>query len=184
MDIKNINELYKETMSLKEKVFKLNSNNIINSENHIKEFIIDYYSKYYFYEEEEFKNKFENADTILDYIKSNGRYNTLESSFTFSKYGNIAESKTKTHVNFSIILDSENVIINNEEKYLDLNYKCDIKYLEDHLRLTTKINDNSHLVSCILYINYAQAEDFINSIEYVKNIQKKYINLRSNNILN
>lgn len=213
MNSDSINKIYNNVFLLKDKVCSLKeykglsnmdneidsmlyiSKNIYNELEYLKldsiktnyngkEFKLDYFSKYYFYEECEFKNSRDDADFILEQIKLNGRYDIDGHSFTFSKYNNIVESITKTNVNFSVILASENVIIDNEEKHLDLNYKCDIKELEDHIRIGTKINENFKSISCLLYINYKQSNEFLDAIEYVKSIQKKNFNIRNNNILN
>ena len=64
-----------------------------------------------------------------------------------------------------------NVDINGEVVHLDLIYKMDIKKLEDHYRITTRISEKGDTVSCLLYIDLENGEDFINGLNHVKEAQ-------------
>ena len=69
--------------------------------------------------------------------------------------------------------DDYNVKINNEIVHLDLIYKMDIKELEDHFRITTRISEKGEDISCLLYINLNDGKDFINALNKVKENQIK-----------
>ncbi|WP_242824110.1 hypothetical protein [[Clostridium] dakarense] len=181
-----LKDKFDNMLSLSESInFELEAiiNKYIDQQDYENCFNLDYFSKYYFYEEEEFKNKKEDGEYILEQVKLNGRYEIDGHSFTYSKYNNVVESETKTNVEVNIIKDSENIAINGEEKHLDLNYKFDKKRLEDHIRIATRIIENSHSVSCLLYINHQQADSFLNTLEYIKNIQERNISRRNTHIM-
>ena len=69
-----------------------------------------------------------------------------------------------------------NVLINGENAHLDLIYKFDTKNLEDHIRITTRISEKSDDISCILYIDYNQGNNFVKELENVKKAQQENMN--------
>lgn len=138
---------------------------------------LDYFSKYYFYEEDDFVNEVEEGKYILEQIKTSNRFDYKGHSYKYTKFGNISQSDTKRDVDMEIVSDSVNVIIDNEKCHLDLIYKFETKVLEDHVRVTTRISEKNDDVSCLLYINNSQAKEFIKELEEVKKLQERYIKM-------
>lgn len=138
---------------------------------------LDYFSKYYFYEEDDFVNEVEEGKYILEQIKTSNRFDYKGHSYKYTKFGNISQSDTKRDVNMEIVSDSVNVIIDNEKCHLDLIYKFETKVLEDHVRVTTRISEKNDDVSCLLYINNSQAKEFIKELEEVKKLQESYLKM-------
>ncbi|MGL4912948.1 MAG: hypothetical protein ACRC3Y_11030 [Romboutsia sp.] len=134
---------------------------------------LDYFSKYYFYEEKDFSDNVEEGVYILENLKLSNRFDYKGHSFKYTKFGNISMSDTKRDVNIEIPEDSINVIIDGETKHLDLIYKFEIRELEDHVRIATRISEKIDDISCLLYINYNQSKNFINDIENVKKEQER-----------
>lgn len=133
---------------------------------------LDYFSKYYFYEEDDFANQVEDGEYILEQIKTSNRFDYKGHSYKYTKFGNISQSDTKRDVNMEILESSINVIIDNEECHLDLIYKFETKALEDHVRVTTRISEKNDDVSCLLYISNKEAEECIKELENVKKLQE------------
>lgn len=138
---------------------------------------LDYFSKYYFYEEDNFVNEVEEGKYILEQIKTSNRFDYKGHSYKYTKFGNISQSDTKRDVNMEIVSDSVNVIIDNEKCHLDLIYKFETKVLEDHVRVTTRISEKNDDVSCLLYINNSEAKECIKELEEVKKLQESYLKM-------
>ncbi|MEW9080272.1 hypothetical protein [Terrisporobacter glycolicus] len=139
---------------------------------------LDYFSKYYFYEEDDFVNEVEEGKYILEQIKTSNRFDYKGHSYKYTKFGNISQSDTKRDVNMEIVKDSVNVIIDNEKCHLDLIYKFETKILEDHVRVTTRISEKDDDISCLLYINNSEAEECIKELEEVKKLQESYLKMK------
>lgn len=137
---------------------------------------LDYFSKYYFYEEDEFPKIVEDGEYILNQIKESNRFDYKGHSFKYTKFGNVSMSDTKRDVEIEI-LDDINVLINGEKAHLDLIYKFETRKLEDHVRIATRISEEIDDVSCLLYVSHNQANDFIKDLEKVKQKQVDYMNI-------
>ena len=138
---------------------------------------LDYFSKYYFYEDDDLVNQVEEGKYILEQIKTSNRFDYKGHSYKYTKFGNISQSDTKRDVNMEIVADNVNVIIDNEECHLDLIYKFETKVLEDHVRVTTRISEKNDDVSCLLYINNNEAKECIKELEGVKKLQESYLKM-------
>lgn len=136
---------------------------------------MDYFSKYYFYEEENFLNE-EEGQYILEQIKQSNRFDYKGYSYKFTKYGNISKGETKRDVDIEIIDNSPNVYINGEISHLDLIYKLETRKLEDHIRIATRLSEKIDDISCLLYIDYSQSDSFIKELDKVKQIQMNNMN--------
>lgn len=68
--------------------------------------------------------------------------------------------------------------VNDEVVHLDLIYKFESKRLEDHMRIATRISEKSGSTSCLIYVDNNQADDFIKALEYIKNLQIKFSELK------
>ena len=149
--------------------------NLINN-NVSGEYLLDYFSKYFFYEEEEFLKEKEQGQYILSQLKISNRFDYNNATYTFTKFGNISEGKTERNVSIEIKEDDINVYIKGERVHLDLIYKMDIKKLEDHYRVTTRISENAQTISALLYVKLDDGEKFIKALEKVKNNQERLMN--------
>lgn len=138
-----------------------------------KTYTLDYIGKYHFYEEEELIEVFDYGEYILENLKKSGRFDYNNASYKFTKYGNISEGITEHNVKVDIKESNLDVLINNKNVHLALNYKMNIKKLEDHYRIATKASEVDDDYSILLYINLADGEDFINALTEVKNFQDK-----------
>lgn len=145
-----------------------------------KSFVLDYLGKYHFYEEEDFLREKEKGDYILENLKRSNRFDYNGASYTFTKYGNISEGVTERGVTLKIIEGDINVDLNGESTHLDLIYKMDVKKLEDHFRVTTRISERGDEVSALLYINLKDGEECIKELEKVK---KKQESLRDGSVV-
>ena len=139
-------------------------------------YTLDYFSKYYFYEEDEFLKEVEEGEYILEQIKKSNRFDYKGHSYKYTKFKNISKSDTQRNVEIEIPKDDINVIINGEVAHLDLIYKFDTKELEDHIRITTRISEENDDTSCILYIDYNQGNEFLKELESVKKLQEENMN--------
>ena len=139
-------------------------------------YTLDYFSKYYFYEEDEFLKEVEEGEYILEQIKKSNRFDYKGHSYKYTKFKNISKSNTKRDVEIEIPKDDIDVIINGEVAHLDLIYKFDTKELEEHIRITTRISEDSYDTSCILYIDYNQGNEFVKELENVKKLQEENMN--------
>lgn len=137
---------------------------------------LDYFSKYYFYEEDEFKKEVEEGDYILEQIKKSNRFDYKGHSYKYTKFKNISKSNTQRDVEVEVPSDDINVFINGELIHLDLIYKFETSKLEDHIRIATRISEKTDDISCLLYIDYDQGNDFINELENIKRIQENNMN--------
>lgn len=144
---------------------------------------LDYFSKYYFYEEDKFLQEVEDGEYILNQIKKSNRFDYKGYSYKYTKFGNISKGDTQKDVEVEIKEDDIDVIINDENAHLDLIYKFEIKNLEDHIRITTRISEKSDDISCLLYIDYNQGNDFIKDLEKVKKAQQENMNKKWNILL-
>ena len=137
---------------------------------------LDYFSKYYFYEEDNFSHEVEDGEYILEQIKKSSRFDYKGHSYKYTKFGNISKSDTQRDVEIEIDEEDINVIIDGEIKHLDLIYKFETRNLEDHIRITTRISEKSDDISCLLYIDYNQGNDFVKELEKVKKRQEENMN--------
>lgn len=144
----------------------------------LSEYKVDYFSKYYFYEEEDFLEKIEDGNYILNQIKESNRFDYKGHSFKYTKFGNISMGDTKRDVDVVIDLEQNKITINGENAHLDLIYKFETKELEDHMRIATRISEKTDDISCLLYVNNAQSKSFIKDLEYIKKIQEDRMNKR------
>ncbi|MGL5346572.1 MAG: hypothetical protein ACRDA3_04425 [Peptostreptococcaceae bacterium] len=136
---------------------------------------LDYFSKYYFYEEDDFLNE-EEGQYILDQIKQSNRFDYKGYSYKFTKYGNVSKGETMRDVEIEIIDNSNNIYINGEISHLDLIYKFETRKLEDHIRIATRISEKTDDISCLLYIDYSQSDSFIKELDKVKQVQINNMN--------
>ena len=136
-----------------------------------RKYILDYLGKYHFYEEDDLLRLKENGKYILENLKQSNRFDYNGASYTYTKFGNISEGVTKRNVPITIEENNINVKINEETVHLDLIYKIDIKRLEDHYRITTRISEKGNDVSCLMYISLNEQEDFIKALESVRDLQ-------------
>ena len=143
----------------------------IEKDNIFRCYTLDYLGKYRFYEEEEFVDVVKDGEYILENLKESNRFDYNNVSYTFTKFGNISEGITEKNVKLEIEKDNINVRLNGKTTHLDLIYKMDIKELEDHFRITTRISEKGNTVSCLLYINLNEGESFIRAIESVRDYQ-------------
>ena len=139
-------------------------------------YTLDYFSKYYFYEEDEFLKEVEEGEYILEQIKKSNRFDYKGHSYKYTKFGNISKSDTQRDVEIEIKENDKNILINGENAHLDLIYKFDTKNLEDHIRITTRISEKINDISCILYIDYNQGKDFVKELKNVKRLQEENMN--------
>ncbi|MGL5314277.1 MAG: hypothetical protein ACRC92_13595 [Peptostreptococcaceae bacterium] len=137
---------------------------------------LDYFSKYYFYEEDDFINEVEDGEYILEQVKQSNRFDYKGYTYKYTKFGNISKGDTKRDVEIEIIENNTNVIINGETSHLDLIYKFETKSLEDHIRIATRISEKIDDISCLLYIDHVQGEKFIKELENVKQAQVENMN--------
>ena len=137
---------------------------------------LDYFSKYYFYEEDEFINNIEEGNYILEQIKQSNRFDYKGYTYKYTKFGNISKGETQRDVEIEINENSKDVIINGEIAHLDLIYKFETKQLEDHIRIATRISEKIDDISCLLYIDHAQGENFIKELDNVKAVQVDNMN--------
>lgn len=143
-------------------------------ENNIfEEYIIDYLGKYSFYEEDDFKKE-EDGEFILEKLKDGNRFDYKGYSYSITKFSNISKGETLKDITIRIEKDNINVFINNEEVHLNLLYKFTVKELEDHIRIGTRISEKGRDLSVLIYVSLDKSKEFLNSLEYVKDIQNKY----------
>lgn len=133
---------------------------------------IDYFSKYYFYDEDDFIKNIEDGEYIIEQIKRSNRFDYKNHSYKYTKFGNISQSETKRNVEMEIQEGNINVILDGKECHLDLIYKFETKVLEDHVRIATRISEKSDDISCLLYINHNQAQNCIQELKNVKKLQE------------
>ena len=144
-----------------------------NDKGIFRKYSLDYVGKYYFYEEEDFSDEVENGDYILENIKKSNRFDYNNATYTYTKYGNISKGITERSVILEVEKDNIDVKMNNENIHLDLRYKMDVKRLEDHYRITTRISEKAGHTSVLLYPNLEDGEDCIKALEAVKEYQDK-----------
>lgn len=137
---------------------------------------LDYFSKYYFYEEEDFLKDVEEGEYILEQVKQSNRFDYKGYSYKYTKYNNLSKGETMRDVDIEIIENSPNIFIKGEMSHLDLIYKFETRNLEDHVRIATRISEKTDDISCLLYIDYSQSENFIKELEQVKQVQINNMN--------
>lgn len=137
-------------------------------------YTLDYIGKYHFYEEDDFVKGKDDGEFILSKLKESNRFDYKGASFTFTKFGNISEGRTEREVKVKVEEDNINVKFGEDIVHLDLIYKMDTKRLEDHIRITTRISEKGDSVSCLLYVNLKDGEDFIMALESVKKKQIEF----------
>lgn len=156
-----------------------------HNNNIFRTYKLDYIGKYHFYEKDELVKLRKDGQYILDNLNKSNRFDYDGASYTFTKFENISEGKTERDVDITVTEDDYNVKINNEIVHLDLIYKMDIKELEDHFRITTRISEKGEDISCLLYINLNDGENFINALNKVKenqiNLSKARVEKESKN---
>ena len=140
-------------------------------------YTLDYIGKYRFYEEEEFIEAVKDGEYILENLKESNRFDYNQASYTFTKFGNISEGITEKNVKLEIEKDNINVKLNGKITHLDLIYKMEVKKLEDHYRIATRISEKGENISTLLYININDAEECLKGLEAVKDYQEKLKNL-------
>ena len=96
---------------------------------------LDYFSKYYFYEEDKFSQEVEDGEFILEQIKKSNRFDYKGHSYKYTKFGNISKSNTQRDVEVEIQKDNIDVIINGENAHLDLIYKFETKETAEELKV-------------------------------------------------
>ncbi|MGL4346181.1 MAG: hypothetical protein ACRCTE_13365 [Cellulosilyticaceae bacterium] len=131
-------------------------------------FTLDYLGKYYFYDIESFKSQNPNAEMILKQIKEYSRYQEGDHAFTKTKFGHISEGYTLKGVEVVIPPHADYLLIGGEKRHLDLAFKMECSKLEDHVRIGTRLIEDGQSISCLLYINHTQAQDFLNCLEQIK----------------
>lgn len=144
--------------------------------NIFRTYTLDYAGKYIFYEEDELLKFKKDGQYILDNLKKSNRFDYDKASYTFTKFGNISEGRTEKNVTLEIEKDNIDVKINGKNTHLDLIYKMDVKRLEDHYRITTRISEKEDTISTLLYINVNEGEDCIKALEEVKRYQEELSN--------
>ena len=148
----------------------------IEKDNIFRCYTLDYLGKYRFYEEEEFVDVVKDGEYILENLKESNSFDYNNASYTFTKFGNISEGITENNVNLEIEKDNINVKFNGETTHLDLIYKMEIKELEDHYRVATRISEKGGNISTLLYINLKDKDDCLNALEAVRDYQEELKN--------
>lgn len=139
-------------------------------------YTLDYIGRYHFYEEDEFAEKVENGAYILENLKKSNRFDYNKVSYTFTKFGNISAGITERDVKLEVLKDSIDVKLNGETTHLSLIYKMEVRKLEDHYRVATRISEKKDNISVLLYINIDDGEDCIKALDEVKKYQEKLYN--------
>lgn len=150
-------------------------NETLNS-NIFRKYTLDYLGKYHFYEEDELVRLKKDGEYILDNLKKSNRFDYDKATYTFTKFGNISEGRTEKDVVVEIKKENIDVNINGKTTHLDLIYKMEVKKLEDHYRIATRISEKADSVSSLLYINLRDGEDFIKALEEIKKYQENLSN--------
>lgn len=145
-------------------------------DNIFRTYKLDYMGRYRFYEEEEFVEVLEDGEYILENLKKSSRFDYKGSSYRFTKYNNISEGITEKDVPLKICQGKIDVEINNKTVHLDLIYKMEVKKLEDHYRIATRITEKNEQVSALLYINLQDGEDCVKALDEVKKCQMELFN--------
>jgi hypothetical protein len=100
--------------------FKVNIDN-----NSIKNFKLDYFSKYYFYDKEDFKNE-EDGEFILEKINQCNRFDYKGYTYKYSKFNNVVKGETKKDVDIQIDESLDTVVIDSNSSgiasaYVEIN---------------------------------------------------------------
>lgn len=136
-----------------------------------EKFRLDYLSIYYFYEEDTFRSMRQDAEKILAHIEEYSRYQEGDIAFTKSKFGSITESHTQKDVEVVIPAEGDTVWFQGEKRHLDLKFKMEVKNLEDHARIATRLIEQGQSVSCLMYIDYKQDQAFLEALNKLKERQ-------------
>ena len=143
----------------------------------MKSFTLDYLGKYHFYEEDDFIKQEEEAEYLLNNLKDSNRFDYSGATYTFTKFGNISKGETEKNVLMEIDEEDINVKFNGKVTHLDLIYKMDVKELEDHYRVATRINEkDGDNISVLLYINIKDGKECLKELKKVQEVQKKLFN--------
>ena len=143
----------------------------------MKSFTLDYLGKYHFYEEDDFIKQEEEAEYILNNLKDSNRFDYSGATYTFTKFGNISKGETEKNVLMEIDEEDINVKFHGKVTHLDLIYKMDVKELEDHYRVATRINEkDGDNISVLLYINIKDGKECLKELKKVQEVQKKLFN--------
>ncbi|MEG2787773.1 MAG: hypothetical protein RR942_08125 [Romboutsia sp.] len=137
-----------------------------------KKFKVDYFSKYYFYDVEEFKNE-KDSEYIINKINECNRLDYKGYTYKYSKFNNIVKGETKKNIDLEIDEISDNIFIDGKVNRLDLIYKYEKRQLEDHVRIATKVSNKNEEVSCLIYINNEYSKEFLESLDKIKRNQEK-----------
>ncbi|MGL5756561.1 MAG: hypothetical protein ACRCYC_14615 [Paraclostridium sp.] len=137
-----------------------------------KKFKVDYFSKYYFYDVEEFKNE-KDSEYIINKINECNRLDYKGYTYKYSKFNNIVKGETKKNIDLEIDEISDNILIDGKVNRLDLIYKYEKRQLEDHVRIATKVSNKNEEVSCLIYINNEYSKEFLESLDKIKRNQEK-----------
>lgn len=133
----------------------------------MKEYKIDYFSKYYFYEIEDFKKE-ENGEFIIENIEKSSRFDYRGYSYKYTKFNNISKGETLKDVILTIDLEKIDLLLKGDLIHLDLNYKFEVTELEDHFRIGTRLSEKIKDASLLIYVNKEIGKDFIEDLEKVK----------------
>lgn len=156
-------------------------NETVNSGDNSEEcFYINYYTRYYFYDKDEFIEEIDNGELIYNNICEYDRYNDGEFEYRFTKNNKVSVSKTLENVSICFEENLASVKINNERAYLDLKYKFEVYELDNEVKISTKINEMTESISCMIYINKDNSERFIQELNKVKEVQLRNKSLRNN----
>ena len=156
-------------------------NETVNSEDNSEAcFYINYYTRYYFYDKDEFIEEIDNGELIYNNICEYDRYNDGEFEYRFTKNDKISVKKTLENVSICFEENLASVKINNERVYLDLKYKFEVDELDNEVKISTKINEMTESISCMIYINKDSSERFIQELNKVKEVQLRNKSLRNN----
>ena len=67
-------------------------------------YTLDYFSKYYFYEEDEFLKEVEEGEYILEQIKKSNRFDYKGHSYKYTKFKNISTASEGEEPNRHIVI--------------------------------------------------------------------------------
>ncbi|CEN84357.1 hypothetical protein [Paraclostridium sordellii] len=142
-----------------------------------KEFIIDYFSKYSFFEIDDFKKE-EEGEYILKKINECNRFDYNGYTYKYSKFNNVVKGETNKNVKILIDENNDTLVVDGEITRLDLNFKYEKKQLEDHVRVAKKVCNKNNELSCLIYIKNEYSKEFLNSLDKIKSNQEKILENR------
>ncbi|MGL6185966.1 MAG: hypothetical protein ACRC1T_11370 [Clostridium chrysemydis] len=133
----------------------------------MKDYKIDYFSKYYFYEIDDFKRE-ESGEFIIENIEKSSRFDYKGYSYKYTKFNNISKGETIKDAILTIDSEKIDILLNGDLIHLDLNYKFEVQELEDHFRIGTKLSEKFKDASLLIYVNKEIGKEFIDDLEKVK----------------